>query len=53
VAFNNALVQVSQVDGHARTIKIYYNLSVAGGTAPFTYDTKDIPAGYDYQNAPD
>jgi prepilin-type N-terminal cleavage/methylation domain-containing protein len=51
VAYPDALVQVSQVDGHAKTIKIYYNL--AYGATPFNYPTAVIPPKYDYQNAPD
>jgi prepilin-type N-terminal cleavage/methylation domain-containing protein/prepilin-type processing-associated H-X9-DG protein len=53
VTYNNAVVNVSFVDGHAAGVKIYYNPSVAGGDATFSYATKDIPQSYDYQNAPD
>jgi prepilin-type N-terminal cleavage/methylation domain-containing protein/prepilin-type processing-associated H-X9-DG protein len=51
VSFKDALVNVSMVDGHARYIKIYYNLAL--GDAPFAYLTKDIPQSYEYQNGPD
>jgi prepilin-type N-terminal cleavage/methylation domain-containing protein/prepilin-type processing-associated H-X9-DG protein len=51
VSFKDALVNVSMVDGHARYIKVYYNLAL--GDAPFAYLTKDIPQSYDYQNGPD
>jgi hypothetical protein len=53
VPFADALVQVSQVDGHAKTIKVYYNLALPTGVYPFTYATKDIPGSYEYQFAPD
>jgi type II secretory pathway pseudopilin PulG len=53
VPYADALVQVSQADGHAKTIKVYYNLALPNGASPFTYDTKDIPAKYEYQNGPD
>jgi prepilin-type N-terminal cleavage/methylation domain-containing protein/prepilin-type processing-associated H-X9-DG protein len=51
VSYNNALVNVSFVDGHARAIKLYY--SALYGPAAFTYLTSQIPGGYDYQNGPD
>ena len=51
IAFKDAKINVSMVDGHAQYIKTYYNLSL--GTAPFTYLTKDIPNSYGYQNGPD
>ncbi len=51
IAFKDALVNVSMVDGHARYIRIYYNLAL--GDAPFAYQTKDIPPAYEYQNGPD
>jgi prepilin-type N-terminal cleavage/methylation domain-containing protein/prepilin-type processing-associated H-X9-DG protein len=51
VAYKDALVNVSMVDGHARFIKVYYNLAL--GYAPFSYLTKDIPGSYEYQNGPD
>jgi prepilin-type N-terminal cleavage/methylation domain-containing protein/prepilin-type processing-associated H-X9-DG protein len=51
VAFKDALVNVSMVDGHARFIRVYYNLAL--GSAPFGYLTKDIPPSYEYQNGPD
>lgn len=58
VAFVNAPVNVSMVDGHAQMIKIYYDpnnttyLSL-GAPAPYCYPTAAIPATYEYQNAPD
>jgi prepilin-type N-terminal cleavage/methylation domain-containing protein/prepilin-type processing-associated H-X9-DG protein len=51
VTYNDALVNVSFVDGHARAIKIYY--SALYGPAIFSYLTSQIPGGYDYQNGPD
>jgi len=51
VAFKDAQVNVSMVDGHARFIRVYYNLAL--GSAPFGYLTKDIPPSYEYQNGPD
>ena len=57
IPYNNAVDNVSFVDGHARAIKLYYN--PATGLPPFCYATypasgpASIPAGYDWQNAPD
>src|ERR1017187_8689086 len=57
IPYNNALDNVSFVDGHARAIKLYY--SPSSGLPPFCYYTyatsgqSYIPAGYDWQNAPD
>jgi prepilin-type N-terminal cleavage/methylation domain-containing protein/prepilin-type processing-associated H-X9-DG protein len=51
VTYNNAVVNVSFVDGHARYIKLYY--SALYGPAAFTYLTSQIPGQYDYQNGPD
>jgi hypothetical protein len=57
IPYNNAVDNVSFVDGHARAIKLYYN--PATGLPPFCYSTYPapgqaaIPAGYDWQNAPD
>jgi prepilin-type N-terminal cleavage/methylation domain-containing protein/prepilin-type processing-associated H-X9-DG protein len=53
IGYNNAVVNVSMVDGHARAIKIYYNLALPNGDAPFTYLTSQIPPQYEYQNGPD
>ena len=58
IPYNNALDNVSFADGHASAIKLYYN--PATGLPPFCYATYSvpgqaaaIPAGYDWQNAPD
>jgi prepilin-type N-terminal cleavage/methylation domain-containing protein/prepilin-type processing-associated H-X9-DG protein len=51
IAFKDAKINVSMVDGHAQFIKTYYNLAL--GNAPFGYLTKDIPGSYGYQNGPD
>ena len=51
IAFKDAKINVSMVDGHAQYIKTYYNLAL--GSAPFGYLTKDIPGSYGYQNGPD
>ena len=51
ISYNDAINNISQVDGHAKYIKLYYNPALGG--YPFTYFTKDIPAKYDYQFAPD
>src|ERR1019366_9512383 len=37
VSYKDAQVNVSMVDGHARSIKIYYNLALPNGDAPFAY----------------
>jgi len=49
--YNNALMNVSFVDGHAGMIKGYYNVS--DGAQPFAYPTDEIPGSCGYQNAPD
>jgi len=57
IPYNNALDNVSFVDGHAGYIRLYYN--AAAGLPPFAYYTyassgkPAIPDGYDWQNAPD
>jgi prepilin-type N-terminal cleavage/methylation domain-containing protein len=58
IPYNNALDNVSFVDGHASAIKLYYN--PATGLPPFCYATYSVPGqaaaippGYDWQNAPD
>jgi prepilin-type N-terminal cleavage/methylation domain-containing protein/prepilin-type processing-associated H-X9-DG protein len=51
ISENNALVNVSFVDGHAALIKEYYNAFV--GSFPAGYLTRDIPGANQYQNAPD
>ena len=51
IAFKDAKINVSMVDGHAQFIKTYYKLAL--GSAPFGYLTKDIPSSYGYQNGPD
>lgn len=55
VAFDDALVSVSFVDGHAAFIKVYYdpNPFSGGGVNPYAYATSKIPAKYGYQFAPD
>ena len=50
ISYNNAIANVSFVDGHASFIKAYYNAS--DGTAPFAYPTDQIPNSCGYQNAP-
>jgi prepilin-type N-terminal cleavage/methylation domain-containing protein/prepilin-type processing-associated H-X9-DG protein len=50
IPYTNAVNNVSFVDGHASYIKLYYNSALG---APYSYATKDIPAGYNYQFAPD
>ena len=51
IPYNDAINNISYVDGHAKYIKLYYNPTL--GAYPFAYATKDIPANYDYQFAPD
>jgi prepilin-type N-terminal cleavage/methylation domain-containing protein/prepilin-type processing-associated H-X9-DG protein len=51
IPYNNAINNISYVDGHAQYIKLYYNAAL--GAYPFAYFTKDIPGKYDYQFAPD
>jgi prepilin-type N-terminal cleavage/methylation domain-containing protein len=51
VSYDNAIVNVSCVDGHAKAVKIYYNPSYGAGA--FMYVTSEIPAQYEYQNGPD
>ncbi len=53
ISYKDAVDNVSFVDGHAASIKIYYDPALPDGDAPFTYSTADIPASYNYQNAPD
>ncbi|EEF62933.1 type II secretion system protein [Pedosphaera parvula] len=50
IPYTNAVNNISFVDGHASYIRLYYNSALG---APFSYNTKDIPGGYDYQFAPD
>jgi prepilin-type processing-associated H-X9-DG protein len=50
-SYNNALVNVSFVDGHAAFIKCYF--SGLDGPVPINYPTAEIPASCGYQNAPD
>jgi prepilin-type N-terminal cleavage/methylation domain-containing protein len=51
IPYNDAIDNVSFVDGHADYIKIFYKPSL--GAAPYSYHTKDIPGQYNYQNGPD
>jgi len=51
IPYNNAIDNISFVDGHAAYIRLYYN--PAYGAAPAEYTTQQIPAGYNYQNGPD
>jgi prepilin-type N-terminal cleavage/methylation domain-containing protein len=57
IPYNNCLNNLSFVDGHAASIKTYYD--PASGVYPGGYYTDlsvgfpAIPGGYDYQNAPD
>ncbi|HZM04064.1 MAG TPA: type II secretion system protein [Candidatus Saccharimonadales bacterium] len=51
ISYNNALVNMSFVDGHAGATKVYFN--VVDGVLPVSYPTRDIPSTYNYQNAPD
>ena len=51
ITYNDAINNISYVDGHASYIKLYYNPAL--GPYPFAYATKDIPGKYDYQFAPD
>jgi prepilin-type N-terminal cleavage/methylation domain-containing protein/prepilin-type processing-associated H-X9-DG protein len=51
VSYNNALMNVSFVDGHASVIRGYYN--AFDGTEPFAYPTDEIPGSCGYQNGPD
>jgi prepilin-type N-terminal cleavage/methylation domain-containing protein/prepilin-type processing-associated H-X9-DG protein len=53
ISYNDAVVNVSFVDGHAAYIKVFYKPSLPNGDAPFAYDTANIPGSYNYQNAPD
>ncbi len=50
IAFKDALVSVSFVDGHAAFIKVYWNAFLGN---PFSYSTAQIPPSYGYQFAPD
>jgi prepilin-type N-terminal cleavage/methylation domain-containing protein/prepilin-type processing-associated H-X9-DG protein len=49
-SYNNAVANVGFVDGHAGTIKGFYN--AADGTFPMAYATDEIPNSCGYQNAP-
>ncbi len=51
IPYNDAINNVSFVDGHAKYIKLYYNAAITD--APFSFTTAQIPAKYDYQFAPD
>jgi prepilin-type processing-associated H-X9-DG protein len=51
ISYNNALVNISFIDGHCAATKVYYN--ERDGVLPVAYPTLDIPASYQYQNAPD
>jgi len=51
ISYNNALANVSFVDGHASFIKCYYN--EVDGTASYAYPTGEIPGSSGYQNGPD
>lgn len=58
IPYNNCLNNMSFVDGHAASMKTYFDAS-SGNNYPggyYTYaitGTPAIPLGYDYQNAPD
>jgi prepilin-type N-terminal cleavage/methylation domain-containing protein len=51
IPYNEAINNLSFVDGHAKYIKLYWNPAL--GDYPFAYASKDIPSKYDYQFAPD
>jgi prepilin-type N-terminal cleavage/methylation domain-containing protein/prepilin-type processing-associated H-X9-DG protein len=51
ISYNDAINNVSFVDGHAKYIKLYYNPAIS--TSPFVYTTAQLPGKYDYQFAPD
>jgi prepilin-type N-terminal cleavage/methylation domain-containing protein/prepilin-type processing-associated H-X9-DG protein len=51
ISYNNALVNISFIDGHCAATKVYYN--ERDGVLPVSYPTSDIPSSYQYQNAPD
>jgi len=51
ISYNDAINNVSFVEGHAKYIKLYYNAAITD--APFSFSTAQIPAKYDYQFAPD
>ena len=51
IPYNEAINNVSFIDGHASYIRLYYNPAL--GPYPFAYATPDIPTKYDYQFAPD
>ena len=58
IPYNNCLNNLSFVDGHAASIKTYFDASsgVLYPGAYYTYTTTGypaIPGGYDFQNAPD
>jgi prepilin-type N-terminal cleavage/methylation domain-containing protein len=51
IPYDNAIDNVSFVDGHAAYIRLFYKAS--DGAAPASYPTKAIPDSYGYQNGPD
>jgi prepilin-type N-terminal cleavage/methylation domain-containing protein/prepilin-type processing-associated H-X9-DG protein len=51
ISYNNAIANVSFVDGHVGYIRAFYKS--ADGTAPFAYPTDEIPGSCGYQNGPD
>ena len=57
IPYNNAVDNVSFVDGHASYIRMYYSAATSlPPLAYFTYFSSGqayIPGGYDWQNAPD
>ena len=50
ISYNNAIANVSFVDGHASYIKAYY--TGVDGPFPMAYPTDEIPNSCGYQNAP-
>jgi prepilin-type N-terminal cleavage/methylation domain-containing protein/prepilin-type processing-associated H-X9-DG protein len=50
ISTNNALGNVSFVDGHASSVRAFYKGT--DGTFPMAYPTDEIPASCGYQNAP-
>src|SRR6267142_1426197 len=44
ISYNDAINNVSFVDGHAKYIRLYYNPGVS--TSPFTYTTAQLPGKY-------
>jgi prepilin-type N-terminal cleavage/methylation domain-containing protein/prepilin-type processing-associated H-X9-DG protein len=51
IPYNDAVNNVSFVDGHASKIKLYYNTAL--GPNPYAYPAASIPGKYDYQFSPD